>query len=386
MIDSGTLLQGRFLIEDTIGMGGMGAVYRAVDQKFGSLVAIKETFYGDGADLTEAFEREARLLNGLHHPILPHVSDCFTENGGHFLVMEYIEGEDLSATLKRGEILPIDTVVSWALDLLDGLDYLHSQDPPIIHRDIKPNNLKLTSRGRLVLLDFGMAKETSSNTLAAKSVFGYSRRYSPLEQIEGSGTDTRSDMFSLGATLYHLMTGNPPKDVLVRASAIVAGRPDPLIPANTINPDVPQSIASTLSTALSLNPENRFQSAREMAQAFAAESTTSQVLRAPEPVYVASAAPAAMAQVSSRSAAREPGTVIKEDDVDLDLAANGAGPVVTLRRIGIGAYQREDDRRQSAEKPGSIRRLHGCEVFRAIFKSQRPQSTSKRAQRNGIAL
>src|SRR5688572_29188184 len=146
----------------------MGAVYRAVDQKFGSIVAIKQTFYGD-AQLTEAFEREARLLNVLHHPILPHVSDHFTENDGHFLVMEYIEGDDVSNLLKQGTIFPVDSIMRWALDILDGLDYLHSQDPPIIHRDIKPNNLKLTTRGKIMLLDFGMAKETSANTFAAKS-------------------------------------------------------------------------------------------------------------------------------------------------------------------------------------------------------------------------
>jgi serine/threonine protein kinase len=245
----------------------MGAVYRAVDQKFGSQVAIKETFYGD-THLGEAFEREARLLNGLHHPILPHVSDYFTENGGLFLVMEYIEGEDLSELLKRGENFSMDTVMGWALDLLDGLDYLHSQDPPIIHRDIKPNNLKLTPRGKIVLLDFGMAKETSSNTFAARSVFGYSRRYSPLEQIEGSGTDVRSDIFSLGASIYHLLTGEPPVDVLARASAIVAGRPDPLVPAKSINPRVPAPVSAALNSALALTPESRFASAREMSDAF----------------------------------------------------------------------------------------------------------------------
>ena len=266
MIDSGTLLQGRFLIEEAIGMGGMGAVYRAVDQKFGSVVAIKETFYGDTA-LEEAFEREARLLNNLHHPILPHVSDYFTEKDGHFLVMEFIEGEDLSAILKRGEIFPVDVVLGWALDILDGLDYLHSQDPPVIHRDIKPNNLKLTSRGRIVLLDFGMAKETSGNTLGAKSVFGYSRRYSPLEQIEGIGTDARSDIFSLGASVFHLLTGQPPVDVLARASAIVAGRPDPLQPVNSVNPEVPEPVAAIMNSALAINSENRFESARAMSNA-----------------------------------------------------------------------------------------------------------------------
>lgn len=262
MIETGTLLQERFLIEERIGEGGMGAVYLAVDQKFGSRVAIKETFFA-GADLTDAFEREARLLNGLHHPIFPHVSDHFIENGGHFLVMEYIEGEDLSAILKRGETFDYDDVIRWTLDLLDGLDYLHSQDPPIIHRDIKPNNLKLTSRGNIVLLDFGMAKETSGNTQGMKSVFGYSRRYSPLEQIEGTGTDERSDIFSLGATIFHLLTGNPPVDVLARVSQIVAGRPDPLQLASSVN-RIPPSIAAIVNSALALNAGQRFASAKAM--------------------------------------------------------------------------------------------------------------------------
>jgi serine/threonine protein kinase len=263
MIETGTLLQNRFLIEEQIGIGGMGAVYRAVDQKFGTSVAIKETFYSDAA-LAEAFEREARLLNGLHHPMFPHVSDHFIEGNGHFLVMEYVEGEDLSDLLKRGERFSFDTVMMWTIDLLDGLDYLHSQDPPIIHRDVKPSNLKLTTRGNLVLLDFGMAKETSGNTQGIRSVFGYSRRYSPLEQIEGTGTDVRSDIFSLGATVYHLLTGTPPVDVLARASAIVAGRPDPLQLASDVDETVPKSIAATIHRALALDPDKRFVSARAM--------------------------------------------------------------------------------------------------------------------------
>ncbi|HJS50555.1 MAG TPA: serine/threonine-protein kinase [Pyrinomonadaceae bacterium] len=256
-------MQDRFLVEEQIGVGGMGAVYRAVDQKFGTNVAIKETFYDDVA-LTEAFEREARLLNGLHHPMFPHVSDHFIEGSGHFLIMEYIEGEDLSILLKRGERFALDTVMTWTFDLLDGLDYLHSQDPPIIHRDVKPSNLKLTNRGKLVLLDFGMARETSGSTQGIKSVFGYSRRYSPLEQIEGSGTDVRSDIFSLGATVYHLLTGTPPVDVLARASAIVAGRPDPLQLASVVDAAVSEPIAARIHTALALDPDRRFVSARAM--------------------------------------------------------------------------------------------------------------------------
>ena len=266
MLQIGTLLQDRFLIEQLLAQGGMGAVYLATDQKFGSRVAIKERFY-EHAELAEAFEREARILNSLHHPVLPHVSDYFSGPGGHFLVMEYIEGEDLSEMLKREGAFPVEDVTRWGVELLDTLDYLHSQDPPIIHRDIKPGNLKLTSRGNIVLLDFGLAKETTGNTQGVRSVFGYSRRYSPLEQIEGAGTDVRSDLFSLAATLYHLMTGEAPVDVLARASAIVAGRPDPLLPADDIKREVPVGLADVLGKALELDPDKRFASAAEMRSA-----------------------------------------------------------------------------------------------------------------------
>ena len=266
MVETGTILQNRYLIEKQIGEGGMGAVYLAVDQKFGSKVAIKETFYQEDG-MGEAFEREARLLNGLHHPILPHVSDFFVENGRHFLLMEFIEGEDLSEILVREGAFPFENVLRWTNELLDALDYLHSHEPPIIHRDIKPNNLKLTLRGNIVLLDFGLAKLNTNKTMGMKSVFGYSRRYSPLEQIQGTGTDARSDIFALGATVYHLLTGKPPVDVLARASAIVSGKPDPLQLVSEINQQVPTAVAQVIQTALALNAERRFYSAKAMRKA-----------------------------------------------------------------------------------------------------------------------
>jgi serine/threonine protein kinase len=315
MIEPGTLLQDRFLIEEQIGVGGMGAVYLAVDQKFGTRVAVKETFYSH-PNLAEAFEREARLLNGLHHPLFPHVSDHFVEGNGHFLVMEYIEGEDLSALLKRGERFPLDTVMRWTLDLLDGLDYLHSQDPPIIHRDVKPSNLKLTPRGNLLLLDFGMAKETSGSTQGMQSVFGYSRRYSPLEQIEGTGTDVRSDIFSLGATVYHLLTGTPPVDVLARASAIVAGKPDPLRLASEIDSSLPELIAAVIHSALALNPDKRFISVRAMWNAIE------------EALQVGEAADAAAARLEvSAGAAYENFPALKAFECDAE-HNNPTGPTV----------------------------------------------------------
>jgi serine/threonine protein kinase len=265
MIENGTVLQNRYLIEERIGVGGMGAVYRAVDQRFDNHVALKETFYKD-EEFGEAFEREARLLNALQHPVLPHVSDYFTENNGYFLVMQYIEGSDLSHILKREGAFPIADVLEWTDSLLDALDYLHSQEPPIIHRDIKPHNLKLNQRGGIMLLDFGLAKVNRPDATEV-SVFGYSRTYSPLEQIQGTGTDAPSDIFALGATVYHLLTGTEPTNALTRATAILNGEADPLQLANELRPEIPESVASVIHSALALNAQNRFISAKAMRQA-----------------------------------------------------------------------------------------------------------------------
>jgi len=289
MIETGTLLQNRYLIEKQIGAGGMGAVYLAVDQRFNNHLAIKETFHKHD-ELGDAFEREARLLNSLHHPVLPHVSDYFTEAGGHFLVMQFIEGEDLSAILKRQGAFPVPYVMGWMKNLLDALDYLHSQESPIIHRDIKPHNLKLSPRGDVILLDFGLAKLNAEDTTGAISVFGYSRTYSPLEQIQGTGTDPRSDIFALGATVYHLLTGKPPIDALARAAAIVNGKSDPLLLASEMNSEIPVGVANVLNSALALNPDQRFVSAKAMRQALehaVSIDSTQNAEELPQPVLVA---------------------------------------------------------------------------------------------------
>jgi predicted Ser/Thr protein kinase len=288
MIETGTLLQDRYLVEKQIGAGGMGAVYLAVDQRFDNYVAIKETFFHD-EELKEAFEREARLLNGLQHPVLPHVSDYFAENNGYFLVMQFIEGEDLSDVLKRDGAFSVADVLRWTDNLLDALDYLHTQEPPIIHRDIKPHNLKLTKRGDIMLLDFGLAKLKSENT-GSLSVFGFSRTYSPLEQIQGTGTDARSDIFALGATVYHLLTGKPPVDALTRAAAIINGKPDPIQPASDFKQEIPPALVSLINMALALNPEHRFASAKAMRLAVeyvAADVQAEVVEDAPAPVVAA---------------------------------------------------------------------------------------------------
>ncbi len=267
MIVPDTLLQNRYLVVEQIGQGGMGAVYRAVDQRFGSTVALKETFFTD-PNLRKAFEREAQLLNRLRHPALPRVSDHFNEEEGQFLVMEFISGRDLSEMLKEraGAPFPTRDVLNWADQLLDALDYLHTQEPVVVHRDIKPQNLKLATRNQIILLDFGLAKGTPSQTrvTATGSLFGYSFNYAPLEQMQGTGTDPRSDLYSLSATLHHLLTAQTPADALSRATAVLNGQPDPLRPAHEINAQVPAAISELLSRAMSLNAAGRPASAVEM--------------------------------------------------------------------------------------------------------------------------
>jgi len=267
MLAPETVLQGRYRIIRQLGQGGMGAVYEALDERLDTVVALKETLFTDER-LRKQFEREARLLARMHHPALPRVSDHFSEAEGQFLVMQFIAGEDLDQMMKDKQgPFPPDQVLTWGDQLLDALDYLHTQDPQIIHRDIKPQNLKITSRGQIILLDFGLAKGQSggvSLVTTSASIFGYTPNYAPLEQIQGLGTDARSDIYALSATLYHLMTGVKPPDALTRAAALVNGQPDPLAPANAISGNIGSEVAGVLARGMSQNREQRFATAEGM--------------------------------------------------------------------------------------------------------------------------
>lgn len=281
MLVPGTLLQDRYLVHELIDQGGMGAVYRATDTRLNNTVALKQRTIADEAS-SSAFEREARLLANLDHPVLPRVTDYFIENEGQFLVMEYIPGEDLGTLLNRiggalSNIEKLEWLLRWTDELLDALDYLHTQPSPIVHRDIKPKNLKVNRRGNIVLLDFGLAKggltqitrkwidEGDSQTtvpIPNTTLIGFSVPYAPLEQIQGFAPDPRNDLYSLATTLYHMITGTLPPDARSRPGA-------KLRPITELAPHVPTAVTDVVHKALALEMDARPPSARAMREALA---------------------------------------------------------------------------------------------------------------------
>src|SRR5688572_21988886 len=268
-----TLIQSRYLIVHLIGKGGMGEVYLAVDQRLGSAVALKRTYFAGDELLGNAFEREARTLARMRHPVLPKVSDHFGEGEEQYLVMEHIAGDDLAKRLEVAQKpFPVSWVLFWADQLLDALSYLHSHEPPIIHRDIKPQNLKLTDENHIILLDFGLSKTSTGQTHISSSgstgsVVGYTPHYAPMEQIRGIGTSPRSDLYSLSATLYQLMTNVVPDDALTRADAMLNELSDPIEPPHKLNPEIPSAVSDVILKGMEVSQEKRYPNARDMQKA-----------------------------------------------------------------------------------------------------------------------
>lgn len=278
----------------------MGAVYEAIDERFGEPIALKEIIV-EAVKLSQkelilkTFEREAKSLAKARHESIPYVRDYFSEQNRQFLVMELVEGDDLSESLaKRQSPFSVSEILNWMDQLLDTLDYLHSLDPPIIHRDIKPQNLKLNSRQKIKLLDFGIAKNLDvAATLSNHTFIGATLDYSPIEQIlrvmdptfrefillkhkKEAGivleqnTDERCDIYSLGATFYHLLTNIPPVDSPKRAIEIWSGNPDPLKDPSDLNSNIPPAISACLLKAMEIDRDKRYASAVKMQKAIQA--------------------------------------------------------------------------------------------------------------------
>ncbi|HMS09364.1 MAG TPA: serine/threonine-protein kinase, partial [Pyrinomonadaceae bacterium] len=333
-----TMIQGRYLIVQLIGKGGMGEVYLAVDQRLGSAVALKRTFYAGDEALGQAFEREARTLARLRHPVLPKVSDHFTEGDQQYLVMEHISGDDLAKRLEVAQKpFPMNWVMFWADQLLDALSYLHSHEPPIIHRDIKPQNLKLTDENHIILLDFGLSKSSTGNTRitddgtgatsgSSGSVVGYTPHYAPMEQIRGIGTSERSDLYSLAATLYQLMTNVVPADALTRADRMLSGIEDPVDPLYKVNPEISQQVSDVIAKAMDLSQDKRYGTAREMQKALRKAYAAMQAATS-EKTVAFSAEESAKLVEQSRAEAEQPATTSfdKTEVMDFSNAAGLAG-------------------------------------------------------------
>lgn len=290
-----TILNNRYRILRVLSdKGGMGMIYQARDLKFEQTVVIKQLRftsvealrqdkqYGKQSEqelrevaesMQQAFEREAKLLFGLHHKALPRVFDRFqTADDDQCLVMEFIEGQDFDDLLRQHGSFPLDRVLDWAEQLLDALHYLHTEFPePIVHRDINPRNLKLTPKGQVVLLDFGLAKGALSGMSVAGSVWGGSNDYAPIEQIdpaenERQKSDPRSDLYSLAVTLYHLLSGWKPAPAVSRVNAKARGAADPLRPLKELVSHVPTPVATVLQNAAAVYAKDRLATATEMRQ------------------------------------------------------------------------------------------------------------------------
>lgn len=253
-----TLLKDRYRMRAILGQGGMGAVYRALDENLGVEVAVKENLF-TLEQYNRQFRREATIMATLRHPNLPRVFDHFEIEGqGQYLVMDYIEGEDLRQRMDRVGLIPEEEVIIIGAAMCDALQYLHTRQPPILHRDLKPGNIKISPNGDIYLVDFGLAKIMEGSRATTTGARAMTPGYSSPEQYGTARTDARSDIYSLGATLYAALTGVIPEDGLARAM----GQAD-LTPVRKRNAEVSRRMARALEKSLAVNPEERYRSADE---------------------------------------------------------------------------------------------------------------------------
>ncbi len=278
LLEPQTILQKRYKIIAPIGQGGMGAVYRAEDLVLsGRICAIKEIQLDESSDerlqtqLREQFRREAEVLARMDHPNLPKVSDYFSVGGREYLVMDFVPGHDLRDMIeiarKEGGLIELPKALDWIDQLCDALIYLHEQTPPILHRDIKPSNIKVTPSGLIKLVDFGLVKLQSNDDARTITIVQGrgTAAYTPLEQYGGDDahTDVRSDIYALGATVYHLLTGQTPPTARERFLT-----PGCLIQPRNLNPHLSPGMEAAILQAMALHPKDRMASVREFQTLF----------------------------------------------------------------------------------------------------------------------
>ncbi len=261
-LERDTHLHKRYRIVEILGQGGMGSVYRAVDENLGVDVAVKENLFTTD-EYAKQFRLEAVILANLRHPNLPRVSDHFVVGEqGQYLVMDFIEGEDLRQRMDRVGTINDEDAIQIGAAMCDALEYLHTRKPSILHRDIKPGNVKITPDGHIFLVDFGLAKVVQGGQATTTGARAMTPGYSPPEQYGTARTDPRTDVYSLGATLYAALSGVIPEDGLARAMDNAQ-----LTPLRKRNPKVSRRLAAVIEKAMAVDPSDRFQSAGEYKKA-----------------------------------------------------------------------------------------------------------------------
>ena len=261
MTKEGTILDGKYEILKEIGRGGMSIVYLARDNRLNKQWAVKE-MKNDGSKSTrtllKGLEREANILKNVDHPVLPRIIDIINNKGTIYVVMDFIEGTNLADVLKTEGAQPQDDVIEWSIQLASALDYLHSMNPPIIYRDMKPSNVMLKPEGGVKLIDFGTAKELTVENVADTTALG-TRGYAAPEQFgddQGRGiykTDERTDIYNLGATMYHMVTGKNPNEP-----------PYEIKPIRQWNPSLSTGLEKIILKCTQPNPNDRYQSCSEL--------------------------------------------------------------------------------------------------------------------------
>ena len=254
MTEVGTVIDGKYEILKEIGRGGMSIVYLAMDKRLNKQWAVKEIRKkGSGKNdeiVVNSLLAEANMMKKLDHPALPRIVDIIDNGVTIYIIMDYIEGESLDKILNEYGAQPEELVIGWAKQLCDALGYLHSQKPPIIYRDMKPANVMLKPEGNIKIIDFGIAREYKEQNLADTTVLG-TKGYAPPEQYCGQ-TDARSDIFALGMTMHHLLTGVDPRNG------------EPYASVRQWNPELSEGIEIIIDKCVEPAPENRYQTCAEL--------------------------------------------------------------------------------------------------------------------------
>jgi len=271
MLKPGQVFNSRYKIISTLGEGGFGAVYKVWDDNLQRHCAIKENLQVS-AESQKQFKREAIMLANLNHAHLVRVTDYFIiSDQGQYLVMDFVDGNDLQTILTdNGGPLPTEQALVWIRQVCDALIYIHNQNPPIIHRDIKPANIRITEQGNAVLVDFGLAKEFDDGVKTALGARGLTPHFAAPEQYGMGGTDAQSDIYSLGVTLYCLLTYSIPPDSV----EIMVGNADPPSPAKAIRGNISDSVSDALQRAMQIRRTERYKSVSDFKDALRTSTLT----------------------------------------------------------------------------------------------------------------